>query len=188
MKNTIKLVITFCFMLLSPVVMAHDNNVTQSLFTGMLHPIIGLDHLVALMLSGVIIANLKSAQTRATIAITLALVFGASGAVLIGSQVWIQSAWIEAAIVFSIPLYIALVWIQKSAQTLSITLMSLFMIAHGWAHGVEITATAHNMNHLLDNAGFMSGFLLSCLSIVGLSKIMTTLFINSRHRQSHASL
>ena len=188
MKNIIKLFITVCFMLLSPVVMAHDNNLSQSLFTGMLHPVLGLDHLIALILSGTIIANLKSSQTTATLSIIIALAIGASGSVLIGSYEWIQSAWVEAAIIFSIPLYMALIWIQKSARTLSITLMSLFMVAHGWAHGIELSAASHNMNHLLDNAGFMFGFLLTCFSIVSLGKVLISLFINSHNRQTHASL
>ena len=186
MKYYSKLCITLVLTLLSPAVFAHDNNLTHSLFSGMLHPLLGLDHLFALILAGVLIARLKSAQCKTTGAVTLALIVGAIGAVFIGSQTGLQAAWVEAAILFSIPLYIALLWLQKTAQTLSISIMSVFMIAHGWAHGLEISAASHDMNHLMDNTGFMVGFVLTCITIISVINVFITSYIITHQHQDHA--
>jgi len=187
MKKIITLITGLGFTLLSPVVMAHDSHLSNSLFSGMLHPVVGIDHLIALILGGILIARLNNRQCIVTGSVTMALVLGAVGAVIIGNQTWIQSAWVEAAILFSIPLYVFLLWIQKSSQTLSITLMSLFMVAHGWAHGIEIVSSYHGMNHFLDNISFMSGFLLTCLTIVTFSNIITTSIINNTYLKNHAT-
>ena len=186
MKKIITPLVAISLGLLSPMAMAHESHFTHNLFSGMIHPLAGIDHLFALILGGILIARLKSRQCIATATVSFALVLGAVGAVFIGNQAWIQSAWIEAAILFSIPLYIFLLWIQKSSQTLSVTLMSLFMVAHGWAHGIEILADYHGMSHLLDNAGFMSGFLLTCITIVSVSNVITISFMNSTKTQNHA--
>lgn len=187
MKKIITSCITLSLTLLSPSVMAHESNLSSNLFSGMLHPVVGIDHLVALILGGILIARLNSRQCIVTGSVSIALILGAVGAVIIGNQTWIQSAWIEAAILFSIPLYVFLLWIQKSSQTLSITLMGLFMVAHGWAHGIEIVANYHGMNHLLDNASFMSGFLLTCITIVTFSNIIASSLINSTYLKDHAT-
>jgi len=188
MKKLIKLFITISITLLSPVVLAHENNLSHSLMSGMAHPLVGLDHLLALILSGVLIARLNTGQCIATAAITLALGLGAVGAVVIGSQTWLQTAWVETAILFSIPLYFLLLWIQKYAQKLSVTLLSLFMIAHGWAHGIEVSAESHGMNHLLDNVGFMFGFLLTCITIITVTNVITASILNSENTRDHARL
>ena len=186
MKNIITTLIAISITLLSPIAVAHENNLTQNLFSGMAHPLAGIDHLFALILAGILIARLKTKQCIATGSVSLALILGAIGALVIGNQTWIQSAWVEAAILFSIPLYAFLLWIQKSAQTLSITLMSLFMTAHGWIHGIEISANNHGVNHLLGDSSFMFGLLLSCITIVSVSNVIASSIINSTDKNNYA--
>lgn len=187
MKRFITFITSISLALLSPLAMAHDNQLGNSLLSGMAHPLIGLDHLAALILCGVLIARLNSGQCLATGVVTFTLMLGAVGALLLGSQTWMQTAWIESAILFSIPLFFALLWIEKSAQKLSITIMSIFMIAHGWAHGLEVISQSHNMHHLLDNAGFLAGFILTSVTLISVTNVVTTSLLDSNKNTGHAS-
>lgn len=186
MKPLIKLLITFSLTILSPLAMAHDNHLSSSLLSGMTHPLIGFDHLVALILCGVLIARLNSGQCIATGAVTFALILGAVGALLFGTQTWLQTAWVEAAILLSIPLFFSLLWIQRTVQKLSVFIMSIFMIAHGWAHGIEVISQSHNMQHIIDNTGFMFGFVLTCTTLVSVSNVITTAVFNNLTNTDHA--
>jgi urease accessory protein len=134
MKHGYQLLISLTALLVSPMAMAHDYSVTTGIIAGFLHPVTGVDHLVALMLAGFFIGRLGSRQWISVSALLIALGSGAAGAQLLGAQ-----AWMEAAIVFSLPLFFAMQWIKlPGAVNLAVTTMSLFMITHGWMHGVEL--------------------------------------------------
>ena len=134
MKHRHQLLVAICTLLASPMAMAHDHSVTTGFVAGLLHPITGVDHLVALMLAGFFIGRPGSRQWISVSALLIALGSGAAGAQLLGAQ-----AWMEVAIVFSLPLFFVMQWIKRPGTVnLAVITMSLFMIAHGWMHGLEL--------------------------------------------------
>jgi len=99
MKYGYKFLIAMGTFLVSPMALAHDHSSSAGFVAGLMHPITGIDHLLALMLAGLFIGRLVSTQWIAISGLMLALGLGAAGALLLGAQ-----AWMEAAIVFSLPL------------------------------------------------------------------------------------
>ncbi len=160
MKHGYQLLIALSALLVSPMATAHDYSVTTGLVAGLLHPVTGVDHLVALMLAGLFIGRLGSRPWISVSALLIALGSGAAGAHLLGAQ-----AWMEAAIVFSLPLFFALQWMKRpGAVNLVVTTMSLFMIAHGWVHGVEL---ADMNSSFIFGLLMASGTVLCVFSIIG---------------------
>jgi len=167
MKHGYKLLIAMFAFLVSPMALAHDHVSTTGFVAGLLHPITGIDHLIALMLAGLFIGRLVSTRWIATSGLLLALGSGAAGALLLGAQ-----AWMEAAILFSLPLFLAMQWIKHSSGIVNIALvtMSVFMVAHGWAHGVEMAGM---------NSRFIFGFLMMSAAVVCLFSL-TGIAVKSR--------
>jgi len=130
--------------LISPLAQAHDNSLSTGLLAGLSHPLLGVDHLVALVLAGLLLGRLTSGKQSALGGLLLALGLGAAGGAMLGAQMWI-----EAAILLSLPIFFALQWASTQLKTATMV-MGIFMLAHGWAHGVEMA----NMN-----MAFIAGFL-----------------------------
>jgi len=159
MKHGYKLLIAMFAFLLSPMALAHDHVSTTGFVAGLLHPITGIDHLIALMLAGLFIGRLVSTRWIAICGLLLALGSGAAGAQLLGAQ-----AWMEAAILFSLPLFFAMQWIKhRGIVKLAVVTMGLFMVAHGWAHGIELAGM---------NNSFIFGFLMMSATVVCLFSVI----------------
>lgn len=160
MKQAHKLVITLGAILVSPLAQAHNNSLSTGLLAGLAHPLTGLDHLAALILSGILIGRLASSRRLALGGLLCALGLGAAGGYLLGAQ-----AVVEGVILLSLPVFLALQWLRKPAQVKSgVAVMSLFMVAHGWAHGVEMSGMVQ---------GFIPGFLLTSATVTGLSALVS---------------
>jgi urease accessory protein len=162
MKLGYQLFIATSAMLISPMALAHDHDASSGFIAGLMHPVTGIDHLIALMLAGLFIGRRGSARWIAISGLMLALGSGTGGALLLGTQ-----AWMEAAIVVSVPLFLALQWIRQDGRVrIALATMCLFMGAHGWAHGHEPAAM---------NLGFMFGWLvmsatvMCVLSVIGIA-------------------
>ncbi|MGB5519082.1 MAG: HupE/UreJ family protein, partial [Gammaproteobacteria bacterium] len=92
----------------------------------------------------------------------LALGLGVVGALLVGGQ-----AWIEAAIVFSLPLFLALQWIKHDGSVkIALAAMSLFMVAHGWVHGIELDGM--NLSFIFGLL-IVSAMVMSVFSVIGIA-------------------
>ena len=134
MKYGYKVLITTGAMLVSPMALAHEQSLTSGFIAGLLHPLTGIDHLVAFLLAGLLIGRLVSAQWVAVGSMLLALGSGMAGALLLGAQ-----AWTEAAVLLSLPTFFAMQWIRNCSSAKFVVMpMSLFMIAHGWSHGADL--------------------------------------------------
>ncbi len=154
-----KLLLAVSAILISPLAQAHSNSLSTGLLAGLSHPLLGLDHLVALIMAGLLMGKLASARYLALGGFLLALGVGATAGILLGAQ-----PWVEGAILLSIPVFLALQWAREKAQLkIATTVMGMFMVAHGWAHGVEMTGM---------NTSFIVGFLLSSAMIIGLSSLL----------------
>ncbi len=160
MKYGYKLLLTLGAVLISPQVLAHSNSVSTGLLAGLSHPLTGIDHLAALILAGTFIGRNVSArpllQSGFLVAFLCVLGLGAGAGIVFGAQ-----AWIESAILLSIPVFLALQWAKQ--VNIAAIIISLFMIVHGWAHGVEMSA--------MDNR-FIFGFLLSSMVVMSFSSLI----------------
>jgi len=157
MKHWHKPLLISAIVLLSPQALAHDNSVATGLLAGLSHPLNGADHLIALLLAGLLTGRFVAGKKRAFASLLAMLGLGAGAGILLGAQ-----AWVEVAIVLSIPVFFALHWIRHI--NLAVVIMSLFMVAHGWAHAVNMAGM---------NKYFILGFLLTSAIIMGLSSLLS---------------
>jgi urease accessory protein len=132
---------------------AHTDQLTQISFQiGLLHPLTGIDHLLAMLLIG-----MTAALTPKT-KLSLPLVF--SFGLLIGTLAtgWINAAMnVEPWVVGSVGVFAALVWGKTRINPpLQVGLVGIFAIAHGAAHGMALPSTPD----VASTAGFLIGSLL----------------------------
>ncbi len=159
MKHWHKLLFIAGAVLLSPQALAHDNSLSTGLLAGLSHPLTGADHFLALMLAGLLAGRLIRGRRLALGGLLLALGLGAGAGILLGAQ-----AWTEGAILLSVPVFFALQWIRQAGlMKAAMIIMSLFMIAHGWAHGVEMGGM---------DKSFVLGFLLTSAAVMGLFSLL----------------
>ncbi len=133
----------------------HD--VASSVMAGLIHPLTGLDHLVALVAAGVLFAATSPrAGWLGVAALILSLAAGA-GVALLG----VVLPWSEWVIGLSVLVAgVTLIYSRRSGVAHPALLISgtmLFALFHGYAHGVEISG---------DASGFVAGFLATSLIIV----------------------
>ncbi|MFZ6726320.1 HupE/UreJ family protein [Undibacterium sp. MH2W] len=122
---------------------------------GLMHPLTGLDHLLAMLAVGMWAAkNPRPAQWLLPVVFPLLMALGAlagiSGLIVPGIEAGI------AASVLVLGLCIALT--VRMPVSASVGLVALFAAAHGYAHGVELPAGA-------SGAWFSVGFLLATIGL-----------------------
>jgi urease accessory protein len=173
MKYGFQTLIATVTVLVSPLALAHDHSLTTGLLAGLLHPLTGIDHLLPLTLAGMFIGCRWASRWIAITSLSLALVAGATAALLLGEQ-----AWVEAVVLASLPLVLAVQWqIHRSIPKLAVTSMSWLMFAHGWRHAVELAAM---------NAEFVVGLLLISAAVVFLFSLFVSSVIFRSTTASHA--
>jgi urease accessory protein len=141
---------------------AHDGHAATGFVAGLMHPLTGVDHLLALLVVGWWSALRPARQAFALPAVfTLAMLVGAllarAGLELPGSEATIAASLLGLGL---------LLW-RRSAMPLrpAAMLVALFALAHGSAHGRELAPSASDTWLLgmlcasgsLQLAGFMSG-------------------------------
>lgn len=132
------------------------------LLMGFLHPLGGLDHLCAMLAVG-----LWAAQSggRAFWLIPSAFVFAMSAGALLGIN-GVYLPWVEltiAASVLILGLFVATK--MRFPTAFSISLVALFALAHGHAHGMEMGASGSGL-------AYFAGFLATTISLHGLGMIL----------------
>lgn len=173
MKYRFQTLIASGAVLVSPMALAHDHSLTTGFVAGLLHPVTGIDHLFALMLAGFFIGRQRSSQWIAISGLLLALGSGAAGGQLLGAQ-----AWTEAAVLLSLPLFLAMQWLKhRCIVSLAVLTMSLLMFAHGWSHGVEGAAM---------NTGFVVGLLMMSTAVLSLFSLIGRAAMSGSSTVSHA--
>lgn len=178
----------FCIPLLSlfsSSAIAHDNHMTQTaaihmdFISGVLHPLSGFDHLLALLLVAALLLQSRLPLLRSLTAIVILMTTGAIGGLLTGSQ-----AWLESAMFISLVVMFILLWLKADhIQTFIFAACSIAVIAQGWAHGAAIYSADISALHSLE---FISGTIVSSLVLLW-ACILTAGLIAHKRRLSHAA-
>lgn len=121
-----------------------DSGLLSSFFTGITHPLTGLDHLVMLVGVGFIAAQYKQRhqQFRIMLAALLSMLLGLGFGALSGLATGIETMILASVFIAAVAVYSRY---QAGGKTLSVV-MSVFAVMtvmfHGWAHGLESSAVS----------------------------------------------
>ncbi len=142
----------YILLLLLPVtVNAHTGEGGGGFMTGLNHPVLGFDHLLAMVSVGVL-----SAQIGGKAILTVPLAF--LGMMLVGGIIGMLGVTIfsvELGIAFSVfALGVALAAEKKLPVLITMIIVGLFAIFHGHAHGAEMPRI---VEPVLYTAGFITG-------------------------------
>lgn len=133
------------------------------IFAGLLHPILGLDHLLAMVTVGLLSAQMGG-RALWTVPATFVSVMAVGGVLGILSA---PLPFVEYGIALSVvALGIALFSPNKLPVWLTMILVGVFALFHGHAHGTELPALSDS---LLDVTAYIFGFLVAtaCLHLFG---------------------
>lgn len=152
-KTIRSVVLALCLSLIPTVVYAHDGSQVPfgGFLAGLVHPVLGYDHLLAMLSVGILSAQIggRAIWTVPATFVSVMAVGGALGYINIGLTAT------EAGIAASL---IILGLIIAAEQRLSVRLAMLgvgfFAIFHGYAHGSEIPTTSEPVLYAL---GFLTG-------------------------------
>lgn len=131
----------------------------DGIFAGLLHPILGIDHLLAMVTVGLLSAQLGG-RAIWTVPATFVSVMAVSGVLGI---VGIPLPFVEYGIALSVVvLGVALLAPKKLPVSLTMVFVGLFALFHGYAHGTELPAFSETA---LDVFAYVFGFLLATASL-----------------------
>ena len=118
---------------------AHPGHEAMSFFTGLSHPLGGLDHLLAMLAVGVFAANQRG-RARALIpaSFILAMIAGA----LLGAN-GVTFAYMEAGVATSVlVLGLMIALLARPSLAITLPLVAAFALFHGLAHHTEMASNA----------------------------------------------
>lgn len=155
----------FFILLLCPVVaFAHEEG-GSGFMAGLTHPVLGLDHLLAMLSVGILSAQMGG-KAIWTVPLTFVGVMWLGGMMGIGSGGFV---WIEKGIALSvIVLGLAIAFDRKQSLVLAMAGVAAFAFLHGHAHGVEMPNLASPKMYAI---GFILGTTLIHLAGVGIGVI-----------------
>lgn len=117
---------------------------------GVAHPLLGVDHLLAMLAVGVLAAAYRGA---AVLVLPLAFLVAMTAGAAAGMLGWTPTAT-ESAIALSLVALGAMILARRAPPLASLAaLTAVFGAAHGLAHGVEVPETAGGLGYA---AGFMA--------------------------------
>ena len=134
-------------------VLAHNITGKIGFYDGLSHPVLGLDHLLAMICVGILSAQIggKAIWTLPTTFVTIMTIGGLLGFLLIIDEFY----FVEVGIVFSVILLGFGISIEKKIPVkLIMIFVGIFGLFHGIAHGLEVPAAA---NPILFVLGFIFG-------------------------------
>lgn len=181
MNKITKLLITASLMLTATVAVAHPGHGAHThndFLSGLLHPMMGIDHLLAMAAIGFwSIRQSHSMKRGAPLFVVGGMV---AGAALAWAGAGLNLAGVEMGIAMSVLLAGVLIATMAKLPTfIGGTLVALFMITHGYAHGAEMAEGASLLN-------YMTGFVLATLAITFVGRGLGTLMLNADNRLSRA--
>ena len=159
-----KLIIFLTFLLIYPLpALAHNFIGKIGFYDGMSHPVLGLDHFLAMISVGIVSAQIggKAIWTVPTTFVSIMTIGGLFGFLLIIEEFY----FVEIGIIFSVILLGLGISIDKKIPTkLIMVFVGIFGLFHGTAHGLELPAAA---NPILFVLGFICGT--SALHVFGVA-------------------
>ena len=149
-----KLIIFLTSFLIFPLpALAHDIMGKIGFYDGLSHPVLGLDHLLAMISVGIISAQIsgRAIWTVPSVFVILMTIGGLFGFLLIVQEFY----FVEIGIVFSVILLGIGISIENKIPTkLIMIFVATFGLLHGIAHGLEVPAAANPVLFIL---GFIIG-------------------------------
>ncbi len=159
-----KLIIFLIFLLIYPLpALAHNFIGKIGFYDGMSHPVLGLDHFLAMISVGIVSAQIggRAIWTVPTTFVSIMTIGGLFGFLLIIEEFY----FVEIGIIFSVILLGLGISIDKKIPTkLIMVFVGIFGLFHGTAHGLELPAAA---NPILFVLGFICGT--SALHVFGVA-------------------
>lgn len=179
MNRMTKLLMTVGLMLTATVAAAHPGHGAHThsdFLSGLLHPMLGIDHLLAMAAIGFWSIRQNAAMKNGV------PLFVVGGMVLGAALAWggLSLAGVETGIAMSVLLAgVLIATLAKLPTAVGGTLVTLFMIAHGYAHGAEMTAGASLFS-------YMAGFVVATLAITFVGRRLGTLMLSADNRVTRA--
>ena len=134
----------------------------MSFSEGLMHPFSGLDHVLAMVAVGLWASQLGG-RALWLLPVTFPVVMAVGAALGFGG---VSLAWIEIGIALSVVALGALVAFRaRPSLAVSVPLIGLFALLHGYSHGVELPAEASALSYA---AGFIVATLVLHLIGIGL--------------------
>lgn len=135
--------------------LAHENQVIEfgSFLGGLLHPVLGLDHFLAMVSVGIVSAFIggKAIWTVPATFVVMMAIGGLAGS----NDLGIGSGLVELAIAASVVSLGAVIALDKSLRmSVSMGAVAFFGFFHGYAHGLEIPDIARPLVYA---GGFLLG-------------------------------
>jgi urease accessory protein len=129
------------------------------IFAGLLHPILGLDHLLAMVTVGLLSAQMGG-RAIWTVPLTFVSVMAVGGILGI---LGVPLPFVEIGIALSVvALGVALVSPKKLPVWLTMVFVGIFAMFHGHAHGTELPALSETF---LDVIAYVFGFLVATATL-----------------------
>ena len=150
-----------CLLVYPLPVLAHNFSGMVGFYDGISHPVLGLDHFLAMVSVGIVSAQIggKAIWTVPATFVIIMTLGGVFGFLLIINEFF----FVEVGIILSVILLGFGISIEKKIPTkLIMVFVGIFGLFHGIAHGIEVPAAA---NPLLFVLGFICGT--SALHIFG---------------------
>ena len=129
---------------------------------GFLHPLLGLDHLLAMLTVGLLSAQLGG-RAIWTVPATFVGVMALGGLLgLLGVQIPLVEFGIAVSVIV---LGLALLLKAKLPESIAMFFVAIFAVFHGWAHGAELPA----VESVIIAIAYVVGFLVSTagLHVIG---------------------
>ncbi|WP_296406007.1 HupE/UreJ family protein [Psychrobacter sp.] len=181
MRNTFKIMLTASLMFTATLAMAHpvQNNIVHThsdFLSGLMHPFMGLDHLLAMAAIGFWSMRQNDTMKRGTPLFMVAgMLFGA-----VITLTGINLAGIETGIGMSVLLAgVLIATLAKLPTAIGGTLVAMFMVVHGYAHGLEM---AVGSNVII----YMVGFVVATLVITFGGRALGSVMQKSDNRITRA--
>jgi urease accessory protein len=153
-------------LLLAPPASAHTGQSTNGLTDGWLHPLSGLDHLLAMVAVGIVAATAAQGVDRwfAPLAFVAGMALGGAAGLLDVAFPPAEQLIVASVILLGLAIAASQVWRARLAQV-GLGLVAVAGFAHGHAHGAEAPATGSAFGYVL---GFVAATVLLHLAGVTL--------------------
>ncbi|MTI76582.1 MAG: urease accessory protein UreJ [Marinobacter sp.] len=174
MKLTSKLLTAAALLTASATAMAHSGHAEGGFTSGLLHPMLGLDHLLAMAAIGFWSVRQSKHMKNATPAFVI------GGMILGATLAWggLSLPGVETGITFSVLVAgILIATLAKLPTAVGGSLVGAFMLFHGFAHGAEMPAGA-------TLAGYLAGFSVATLAITFAGRGLGSLMLRADSRFS----
>ncbi|WP_019864726.1 HupE/UreJ family protein [Methylovulum miyakonense] len=159
MKTKSLILTTILSMLATLPAYAHTGiGAVHGLLDGVVHPLIGIDHLLVMLAVG-LWAAMRGGKSLWLLPLAFVTAMGVgAGLSMLGITINAAETWVAASVIAAG----VLVWRNtRMSSVLAVALVSVFALAHGYVHALELTDSA-------DALAYSAGFLLTTAALHGL--------------------